>query len=557
MSLRWKMLSLVGILLTLMTLLSAFAYTSTTANQEAGAWVGHTYTVIELADDALAGLVDMETGYRGFLITGEDEYLEPYEAGRAKSVDGLRALIEETADNPAQVERWRDLEARAQAWQNEVTEPGIALRRNVTNGLASTQDVIDFENSGLGKDHFDGMRAVFAEAVAIEGALMDERQVGMAKSAQRLLNIILWGTVSSSFLGLGVAVFLANLTVKPARSMVSTLEDVFAGKVDLTRRIDVVGNDEIGQIARSFNEFVEKLEITLAEIGESTQTLSISAEELDGVSDSMTASASEASNEAAGVSTASGQVAHNVTTVATATEQMSGSITEISQQTDRAARVVNQAVSATDEANSTVVRLGRRSEEIGTVIDIITSIAEQTNLLALNATIEAARAGEDGKGFAVVANEVKGLAKQTAEATDEIRERIASTQDDAQAAMGSISEIKQIVSDLDEMVTAVASAVEEQNVTTEEMSRNISTAAEGTGHISQNIASVAHAAEATSNAASITRDSAQGLTSISSQLQQLIGQFNYATRDSAPPDRDPDNQESVISVVVDPATVDA
>jgi methyl-accepting chemotaxis protein len=153
---------------------------------------------------------------------------------------------------------------------------------------------------------------------------------------------------------------------------------------------------------------------------------------------------------------------------------------------------------------------------------VITSIAQQTNLLALNATIEAARAGEAGKGFAVVANEVKELAKQTAKATEEIGQKIEAIQGDTKGAVQAIAEISVVINQINDISNSIASAVEEQTVTTNEIGRNVSEAAKGTGDIAKNIAGVAGAARETTQGATDTQKAAQALTELAVQLQGLV-----------------------------------
>jgi methyl-accepting chemotaxis protein len=152
-----------------------------------------------------------------------------------------------------------------------------------------------------------------------------------------------------------------------------------------------------------------------------------------------------------------------------------------------------------ETTNATVGKLGDSSIEIGNVIKVITSIAEQTNLLALNATIEAARAGEAGKGFAVVANEVKDLARETAKATEDIGRRVEAIQADTREAVDAIAEISSVIARINDYQTTIASAVEEQTATTNEMSRNVAEAAMGSTEIAQNIVGVATAAQTTSS----------------------------------------------------------
>jgi methyl-accepting chemotaxis protein len=170
-------------------------------------------------------------------------------------------------------------------------------------------------------------------------------------------------------------------------------------------------------------------------------------------------------------------------------------------------------------------KLGESSAEIGQVIKVITSIAQQTNLLALNATIKAARAGEAGKGFAVVANEVKELAKQTAKATEDIRQRIAAIQTDTKGAVQAIGTISEIISRVNYISATIATAVEEQSATTSEMSRNVAEAAKGSGEVAKNITGVARAAHSTSSGATESQKAARGLAQMSTELRTLVAQF--------------------------------
>jgi len=182
--------------------------------------------------------------------------------------------------------------------------------------------------------------------------------------------------------------------------------------------------------------------------------------------------------------------------------------------------------------NQTITKLGDSSMEIGEVIKVITSIAQQTNLLALNATIEAARAGEAGKGFAVVANEVKELAKETAKATEDISRKIEAIQGDTKAAVEAIGEISTVISQINDISNTIASAVEEQTATTNEMGRNITEAAKGATEIARNISGVADAAKSTSTGASHTNEAASELARLAAQMQALMQQFRLGRQEA-------------------------
>ena len=309
-----------------------------------------------------------------------------------------------------------------------------------------------------------------------------------------------------------------------------------ATKGDLTQEIAVRGADSIGQMGEGLGKFFANLRESLGSIGESATNLASASEELTTVSQQMSANAEETSAQTKVASAATLQVSQNLQTVATGAEEMGASIKEIAKNATEAAKVATSAVKVAETANATVSKLGDSSAEIGQVIKVITTIAQQTNLLALNATIEAARAGEAGKGFAVVANEVKELAKETAKATEDISRKIEAIQTDTKAAVEAIGTISEVINQINGISSTIASAVEEQNATTNEMSRNVSDAARGSGEITSNIAGVEQAAESTSRGASDTQKAAQDLVQTSTQLRRLVEQFKINANESAPGD---------------------
>ena len=274
--------------------------------------------------------------------------------------------------------------------------------------------------------------------------------------------------------------------------------------------------DITGQKARN-----ARFESEVRSFGEQLES---SSQVLTTVSQQMAGNAEETSTQAGVVSAASEQVSKNIQTAAAGAEEMTASIGEIAKNSNEAATVAKEAVSVAGSANETIKTLGESSVEIGKVIKVITSIAQQTNLLALNATIEAARAGEAGKGFAVVANEVKELAKQTAQATEDISQRIEAIQMGSEGAVEAIGKVSTIIGTINDISSTIAAAVEEQTVTTNEITRNVSEASRGSSEIAENIGGVATAANNTSQGASETLGAAKELAGMPAKLQQLVEQ---------------------------------
>ncbi|HEX2226105.1 MAG TPA: methyl-accepting chemotaxis protein [Candidatus Binatia bacterium] len=337
-----------------------------------------------------------------------------------------------------------------------------------------------------------------------------------------------WTTVGAlSLVGAQLSVLL--LFIRSQRRRISDVMEVVhaAAAGDLTCEVPVRGNDELGLMAGSLTDLLSMLRESIAAIGHTAHALAISSQEMAVISEGMAENAERTSVQACAVSAASEQVSRNVQTVATASEEMSASIREIATNASDAAKVAHHAVREAEKTDVTVSRLVESSAEIGQVIKVINSIAEQTNLLALNATIEAARAGEAGKGFAVVANEVKELARQTGKATGDISRKIQSIQQSAQEAVEAIGKIGEVINQINDISNTIASAVEQQSATTNEISRNVAEAARGVGEITHNISGVTHAAKSTSSGASETQKGARELARMAAELQALVRQFVY------------------------------
>jgi len=450
-------------------------------------------------------LVNMETGQRGFLLSGKEESLAPYHEGlkslqlHLRELNDVAQIAAGTSVTRADIQIVQD---RVKEWMEKAANPEIEARREMNKYDKTIEDVAEMMKTGRGKSIMDGLRDQVQEIVDAEEALIVERGRAQEATASFAISVSLVGTLLAITIGAIIAFVVVRGILTPLRATNSMLKDIAEGEGDLTKRIPVNTRDEIGELGDNFNTFVGKLRDIISEIAGATSQLAASAEEMSVTTEHTSAGLSTQKQETEQVVSAVTEMTATSEAVASSAEQASDAAAKANSEASTGNQVVNSTVQAindlareVEDSASVIEKLKDDSENIGSVLDVIKGIAEQTNLLALNAAIEAARAGEQGRGFAVVADEVRTLAQRTQESTAEIenliealqigaeravnvmsqsRDRARSTVDKAKDAGESLTHITRAVETITQMNLEIATAAEEQTKVAQEIKANVS-----------------------------------------------------------------------------------
>ena len=478
----------------------------------------------------------------------------------------FKELLGEYETNLTQAqERWDKYKAMPKSPAEEALIP--AYEKTVAEWKAISRQVIDGRvadtrqgrrlaldlSLGQAKIKFEEMRDNIDKLTEINQTLAAEAKKNAVQRFQEAVFILLLVIGGGILIAIVLAWVISSAIVRPLNAAVAGLQDIAEGEGDLTMRLQVASQDEVGQLSKWFNVFIEKLQGLIKDITGGVDTLSSSSTELAAISEQMSQGIRNVSEKSETVSAAAEEMSANMNTmaaameqsstntnmVATSSEEMSSTIDEISQNANKARSISDEASNRATEASTNMDALGAAADSIGKVVETITDISEQVNLLALNATIEAARAGEAGKGFAVVANEIKDLAKQTADATQDIKAKIDGIQSTTTTTVDQISEITQVIADVNNVVTNIATAVEQQSAATKEIAGNVAQASRGIQEVNQNvnqgssvsaeissdIASVNVSMNEMSSSSSQVNISAEQLSELSENLKQMVDQF--------------------------------
>ncbi len=484
-------------------------------------------------------LVNMETGQRGYLLTGKDESLEPFVQGQASfrvHISQLKQLISRSSISQSDLQA---LENRVSDWITQAAQLEIDARRAMNEYPMTIEDIAIMMEQGNGKMYMDLIRGKLKDIVAAEEVLIVVRGEEQVVASQLAKTASIIGTLIALIVGIVITRLIVIGIVNPILRTNLILKDIANGQGDLTKRLAVNSTDEIGQLSGHFNNFMNKLQSVITDVVHSANQLSVSAEQMSQVSAESNQGISQQNNETIQVATAITEMSSTIEEVARNTENATNAAINADHEAQSGSRFVDEtmdsikALAAEIDSSSEVLdTLKSHSEGIGTVLDVIKGIADQTNLLALNAAIEAARAGEQGRGFAVVADEVRTLAKRTQDSTSEIERIISDLQSGADQAVSVMQSSKaksnttvEKGQQTSEVLLSVITAIN----TVLDMNTQIGTAAQEqsavTQEVSGNITNIQTISEKTALGADLANRASQEVANLSSELQRLVSQF--------------------------------
>lgn len=434
----------------------------------------------------------------------------------------------------------------------------VLLQENLQSlNMSSVDQAIEGKEGILSEQSEHGNLVIvgfsFSAGPSMFRAIVQRDHKDILHELGNLLQKMIFMVIVLVLAGVAVALFIASRTIRPIYDTTEMLKDIAEGEGDLTKRLELKRQDEIGKLARYFNLFTDKIQAIIAQVVDnagaqsdlSQALLEFSNKMASGI-ESMSDSSSTVANAAIqmnnnmnAVSSAMSEAVLNINTVASVSETISENIKGVSDHAALAEDNTNNAVRKAKEASKQVNQLGEDANEIGVVMETIKAISDQTNLLALNATIEAARAGEAGKGFAVVANEIKALANQTTDATNVIKQKLEAIQASSNVTVTNIEEISGVIETVDNAVKSINDVLDDQKRATAEITVSISQASESLNEINENINHTSQASEqvtkeinainvssgAMSNISSLVRKNAEDMNQKNKELQKLMARF--------------------------------
>lgn len=486
-----------------------------------------------------------------FLNIGKPEkqkgYIKKFEAVSAKTLALMDRMTKASVTFPSEVGQAAE---KAQSAYEKYVAGFIGLTATVLSDNTITPQKGNSLMKPFKSHIYDFEKSV--DVVLIAGLKIVEEESGfIISSGIRSRTIIGILSLAGVIISVGFGIFLAIIITKPLTGAVEFANNLAQG--DFSQEISIAREDEIGKLLYSMNTMSEKLRHMISQVVTGAQSLTKSSSELTEISETIASNSDQTADRSVAVAGAAEELSTNmdglthtaqsadanISSIVSAAEEMTATIGEISQNTAKGSQITQNAVRDADQVSQKVDALGQAAQAISKVTETIEDISEQTNLLALNATIEAARAGDAGKGFAVVAGEIKALSQQTAEATQEISQKIFGIQETTQESVDAIGQVTNVINEINEIVVNMASAIEEQAATTQEISENVAMAATGVNEVNENVAQsssvtqevtqdisgVSQAATDIREGSQKVNEKAKDLTSLAESLNTIVSRF--------------------------------
>lgn len=548
-----------------------------TLESDFGFLINHDLEVLQNAQQLQKYVVDAETGQRGFIITGQEEFLEPYYSG-IENFDKLIEVEKElVSDNPAAVATLEGIQVAHMKWREVAGQPEIDARKMLQaqydagdlTALSQIPNILlggVIENAQCGKCILDELRVDFDAFIAEETSLKDQRFADVSTVAPSTINMVFLITAICSAIGMAIAIYLSRSISKPIQKAAEVAESISRG--DLTVHLDASkSRDETGtllnaqlKMKNNLVELISEVKSGTNSVIENAKTISSSTDQMNSSVEQIASTIGEITKGSQSQATGLANTGANVTKLSKAMKELAEKATQSATLTNEvgdiaetggkaateAGNKMNEIITITNETADKIRGLAEKTANITSVLDVISGIAQQTNLLALNAAVEAARAGDAGRGFAVVAEEVRRLAEGSAKSSQEVTIQLEEIKNDAASTVESIENGAKEILESKEVVDGALSSLDEIADKVKKISTDISTLAKSANEQVTNVdavdkSTVEMSATAEENAAATEEasaaieeqtagtqeiaSSAQTMTEMAEQLSNTIDKF--------------------------------